>query len=88
MSKCDFCTDIQNSRLDSSNTVNDYRMTKLISGVSASSFAANMEAKQNTILYAKSHPRAALDMDESIYAADGLTGASSVSEVVSLQAKL
>ena len=71
-------------RRNEHDTLKDYRMTRLTFGVSASSFAVNMAVKQNAILYEKSHPRAALAIHESFYVDDGLTGASSVSEAVSL----
>ena len=63
-------------------------MTRLTFGVSASSFAANMAVKQNAVLCEKTHSRAVLAVHESFYVDDGLTGASSVLEAVSLQAEL
>ena len=63
-------------------------MTRLTFEVSASSFAANMAVKRNAVLYERSHPRATLAVHESLYVDDGLTGASSISEAISLQTEL
>ena len=45
-------------RRNERNPLKEYRMTRLTFGVSVSSFAANMAAKQNTIVHEHSHPRA------------------------------
>ena len=60
-------------------------MTRLTFGVSASSFTANMEVRTNTIQNKRTHPRAALTVKKSFYVDDGLTGADSVSESITLQ---
>ena len=66
----------------------DYPMTRLTFGVSASSFAANMAVRTNAIQNERTHPRAALAVEKSFYVDDGLTGADSVSEAVTLQKEL
>ena len=68
--------------------IKDCQMTRLTFGVSASSFAANMAVKQNTIFHKDSYPRAASVVRDSFYVDDGLTGASSIPEAVELQKEL
>ena len=58
--------------------VKDFRMTRLMFGVSASSFTANMAEKHNAILHAQSHPWAASAIHNSFYVDDGFTGARSI----------
>ena len=54
----------------------DYRLTRVIFGVSASSLAANMAVKQqNAIHYSLDYPEAAEVMHKSRYIDDSLTGA-------------
>ena len=60
----------------------DYQMTRLMFGLSASSFAANMAVKTNTIRNKMTHPKAALAVEKSFYMDDGLTGADPVSEAI------
>ena len=57
-------------------------------GVSASSFAANMAIKQNSIDYAELYPLAAEVVQKCFYVDDCLTGADSIEEAVSLQQQL
>ena len=47
--------------------LNDYCMTRLTFGVSGSSFAANMSVKQNSMNFAKEHPKAASIVPISFY---------------------
>ena len=75
-------------REDPCQPIKDYRMTRLTFGVSASSFAANMALKQNTIDHKESHPQAYQAMLKSFYVDDGLTGANSVDEAVKLRNEL
>ena len=62
----------------------DYRMTRLMFGVSASSFAAMMTMRQNPIDNELSYPQAAQAVFKSFYVDDGLTGADSVGEAIEL----
>ena len=66
----------------------DYRMTRVTFGVSASSFAANMAVKQNAIDFATEFPNAAKMVDKSLYVDDCLTGADSIAEATKLQSEL
>ena len=66
----------------------DYRMTRVTFGVSASSFAANMAVKQNAHDFALDYPLAVKAVDESFYVDDGLTGADSAEEAIELQRQL
>ena len=75
-------------RSDPSNTLKDYRMTRLTFGVNASSFVANMSVKQNARDYVLEFPLAAKVVDDSFYVDDGLTGADSVEGAVKLQNQL
>lgn len=61
-------------RSDCSDVVQDYRMTRLTFGVSASSFVANMCVRQNALNHAHEFPLAAKAVNESFYVDDGLTG--------------
>ena len=54
--------------------LNDYRMTWVTVGVSASSFTANMAVKQNAIDYSHEFPLAAEVVHKSFYVDDCLTG--------------
>lgn len=56
------------------NTLQDYRMTRLTFGVSASCFAANMAVKRNAIDHAHKYPLAAEAVEKSFYVDDGLSG--------------
>ena len=48
----------------------DYRMTRVTFGVSASSFAANMSVKQNALDYAVDYLQAAKTVETSFYVDD------------------
>ena len=60
----------------------DYRMTRVTFGVSASSFAANMSLKQNALDFAIDYPQAAKVVEDSFYVDDGLTGADSIQDAI------
>ena len=51
----------------------DFRMTRVTFGVSASSFIANMCVKQNALDHASAYPLAAEAVGDSFYVDDGLT---------------
>ena len=63
----------------------DYRMTRLTFGVSASSFAANM---QNALENMDTRPQAVQAVLDSFYVDDGLTGGNSIEEAVRLRKEL
>ena len=75
-------------RSDPAQPLQDYRMTRLTFGVSASCFAANMAVKQNAIDHALDYPQAFRAVEQNFYVDDGLSGSDSVSEAVALQAQL
>ena len=66
----------------------DYRMTRVTFGVSASSFAANMAVKQNAHDFALKYPLAFPAVNESFYVDDGLSGADSVEEAIEKRTQL
>ena len=66
----------------------DYRMTRVTFGVSASSFAANMSVKQNALNFTLQYPLAAKIVEDSFYVDDTLTGADSIKEAVERQTQL
>ena len=65
----------------------DYRMNRVTFGVSASSFAANMSVKQNTLDHEHKFPLARV-VDDSFYVDDCLTGADNVQGALSLHHQL
>ena len=69
-------------------TLQDYRMTRLTFGVSASCFAANMAVKQNAIDLSHKYPLAAEAVLNSFYVDDGLTGANDVETAIVLRHQL
>ena len=75
-------------RNDPDDQLRDYLMTRVTIGVSASSFSANMSVKQNALHLSLEYPQAAMAVDKSFYAEDGLTGANSVEEAIELQRQL
>lgn len=75
-------------RKDPAEPLQDYRMTRITFGVSASSFAANMAVKRNAQEHVLQYPKAAVAVDDSFYGDDGLTGADSVDEAIELQVQL
>ena len=75
-------------RSKSEDSLQDYRMTRLTFGVSASCFAANMAVKQNAIDFAHEFPLAAEAVEQSFYVDDCLTGADDIKLAISLQGQL
>ena len=75
-------------RKDPDQPLQDFHMTRVTFGVSASSFAANAAVKQNALDFALEYPQAASVVENSLYVDDGLTGADSVEEAVQLQKQL
>ena len=69
-------------------SLQDYHMTRVTFGVSASSFVANMSVKQNAADFALQYPLAVKAVTESFYVDDGLAGADSVEEAIELQEQL
>ena len=66
----------------------DYRMTRVTFGVSASSFAANMAVKQNAIDHAYEYRLAADAVEKSFYVDDCLSGADDRETAIKLQQQL
>ena len=66
----------------------DYGMTRITFVVSASPFGANMAVRQNAIDHISVFPLAAEPVLTSFYVDDGLTGADSIDEAISLQKQL
>ena len=60
-------------------------MTRVTFKVSASSFAANMSVKQNSLDHALVYPQAAAAVERSFYVDDGIIGADSIEEAIKLQ---
>ena len=69
-------------------TLQDYRMTRVTFGVSASSFAANMSVWQNAIDSAHEYPLAARVVEDSFYVDDCLSGADDVENAITLYDQL
>ena len=63
-------------------------MTRATSGVSASSFTANMGLKQNAIELSDKYPLAANVVHESFYIDDTLTGSDNIESAITLQRQL
>ena len=72
-------------RSDPKEVIRDYRMTRVTFGVSASSFAANMSVKQNSIDLVHEFPPAAKMVEQSFYVDDGLMGADSIEGAIDLR---
>ena len=75
-------------RSERTKPLQDYRMTRVTFGVSASAFAANMSIRQNAVDLAHEYPLAAKVVEESIYVDDCLTGADNVQEAIHLYKQL
>lgn len=75
-------------RSDPADILRDFYMTRLMFGVSASSFVANMAVKQNAIDLSKEFPLAASAVHTSFYVDYGLAGAKSPEEAICLQQQL
>ena len=63
-------------------------MTRVTFGVSASSYAANMAVKQNSLNLAMDYPLAAKAVEKSFYVDDCLSGADTVHEAIELHQQL
>lgn len=66
----------------------DFRMTRVTFGVSASSCAANMSVKQNSLGFSSDYPLAASVVDKSFYVDDCLSGADTPEEAFELHQQL
>ena len=86
MSDCDLHCFVW--RKGATDTLVDYRMTRVTFGVLASSFAANMAVQHNALNLAIEYPQAAKLVAESFYVDDGLIGADSEQEAIELQKQL
>ena len=75
-------------RKDLKESLLDYCMMRLMFGVSASPFAANMSLKQHAANLAHQFPLAAAAVNQSFYVDDGLTGADTIGGVIKLQTQL
>ena len=75
-------------RYNPNQPLQDYHMTHVTFGVSASPFAANMAMQQNAIDHINKFSLAAEAVLTSFYVDDGLTGADSIDEAISLQKQL
>ena len=75
-------------RSSPSEPLRNYHMTRVIFGVTASSYASNMAVKQNALDLAHQYPLAAKAVILSFYVDNTLTGADSVEEAVTLQQQL
>ena len=60
-------------RQDPDKPLQDYRMTRVTFGMSASSFAAKMSVKQNTLDHTLDYPLAVDAVHKSFYVDDGLS---------------
>ena len=63
-------------------------MTPVTFGVAASSFAANMAVRKNSMELSQAYLQASKAALESFYADDGLTGADTVQEAIKLRCQL
>ena len=66
----------------------DFRMTRVTFAVSASSYAANMSVKQNSLDFASDYPLAADVVDKSFYVDDCLSGADTPEEAIKMHRQL
>ena len=75
-------------RSNQSDTIKNYRMTRVTFGVSASSFIAYMCIKQNAINLSQLYPLASKSVEESFFVDDGLTGGYDIPSAKKLQREL
>ena len=68
--------------------LHDCGMTRLIFGVSASSFIANMCVKQNAIDFGSQYPKSAKQVETSFHVDDYLGGADSRQEAIQIQGEM
>ena len=71
-------------RSNSTDSVQNYRMTRVTIGVSASSFAANLAVQQNAIDHAHESPLAAKVVEKPFYVDNCLFGAASPDLAITL----
>ena len=76
---------IWRSRPEDTCTLKEYRMTRVMFGISAYCFAANIAVKQNAIDFALEYPMTAKVVERSFYVDDCLTSADDVKTVIMLQ---
>ena len=75
-------------RKSPSDQLQDYRMTRVTFGVSASCFAANMAVKKNAQEFSSTYPLAAKVAQENFYVDDGLSGADGIDQAIHLRMEL
>ena len=75
-------------RSNTDEPLQDFRMTRVTFGVSASSFAANMSVKRNARDHTMEFPKAAKAVETAFYVNDCLTGADSVEDATNLYHQL
>ena len=75
-------------RSNTDEPLQDFRMTRVTFGVSASSFAANMSVKRNARDHTMEFPKAAKAVETAFYVDDCLTGADSVEDATNLYHQL
>ena len=75
-------------RSDPDKPIQDYRMTRVTFGVSASSFAANMSVKRNAMDHALEFPKAATIVEKEFHVDDCLSGADSIEEALDIHQQL
>ena len=75
-------------REDSDKPLRDFRMTRIIFGVSASPFAAKMAVKQNATDLAVRYPLAVDAVNKFFYVDGCLSGADTVSDAIEMQTQL
>ena len=68
--------------------IQDYRMTRVMFGVAASSFTSNMAVKQNALDFSHEYPMAAKTVETSFYVDDFLTSADDMDTTIILQREL
>ena len=66
----------------------DFRITRVTFGVSASSYAANMSIKQNSLEFASEYPLAADVVNKSFYVDDCLSGADTPEQAIEVHHQL
>jgi hypothetical protein len=75
-------------RSSPNDSLQDYRMTRVTFGVSASSFAMNMSLQQNADEFAHEFPLAVKAVHDNFYVDDGLAGADSIGGAIALHDEL
>ena len=75
-------------REDTTQPMKDYRMTRLTFGISASTFAAIMAMRQNSMDHELRYPQTAKAVLKAFYVDDGLIGADSIVHAIQLRKQL